>query len=50
MELRGHGPCNADARPLEAAAALAPEDEGQRVEVPKDGAEYGQEVDTEAKS
>ena len=47
LELWSHGAGAADACPLNATAALAPEDEGQHIEVPKDGAESGQEVDAE---
>ena len=47
LVLRGRGPCTADARPLDAAASLAPADEGQRVEVPEYGAQCGQEVEAE---
>ena len=38
LKLRGCGVGAADARPLNATAALALEDEGQYIEVSKDGA------------
>ena len=38
LKLRGRGAEAADACPLNVTASRAPEDEGQHVEVPKDGA------------